>query len=323
MRKHVRLCLTLSEIWTMADPRDLRRIVELARIAERVGIGALLIGEHPVMGPDADKNGRTMNPRDWLMAYNQPPDTPFPAQLPLLGAIAAATSRIQLVAGAVIAPLHPPLLLAKELATVDLLAEGRLAVVPSVSWQREEYEALGVDFAHRGQLLDEHLEIWRRLWTEGSPVTYHGRHHHFSNAYLEPGPYRPGGPAIWTAGKTFSPWMVRRAVAFGKGLFPIVPPSEAQFADLAQAMRQAGRDLEDLELITTIPIPPFSDATGLLDLEETMANVPQIVAQGFTTLILKPSMFIDDDRDFEAFCQNALSLLDQALAGGGELAESR
>ena len=309
MNKKVRLILTLSEVWTMTSPRDLRRFTDYARIAEEAGIAGLMVGEHPAMGPSADRDGRTLNPRDWLMAYNQPPDMPFPASLPLLAAMAAVTSKIRLIAGALLAPLRPPLLMAKELATVDLLSEGRLALVPTVSWQPEEYEAMGVDFHSRGKMLDEQLEIWKRLWTDGSPVSFDGEFYRFSDIHIEPSPHRPGGPAIWTGGKLFSPWMVRRVVAYGSGLFPIVPPSADQFAELAEAMRLAGRDMSGLELVAVIPTPPFTEADGLLDLDATIANAPGLVDQGFTTLLLKPSMFIDDGADFEEFCRSALHKL--------------
>lgn len=68
---------------------------------------------------------------------------PWPSSVVLLSAIAAATQRLRLVAGAIIAPLRHPLLLAKELGTLDLLAEDRLVVVPTVSWHEDEYAALG------------------------------------------------------------------------------------------------------------------------------------------------------------------------------------
>ncbi|WP_124396418.1 LLM class flavin-dependent oxidoreductase [Rhodococcus wratislaviensis] len=313
MKKNVRLILTLSEIWTMTDPRDLRRLLDMARIAEDAGVNALMVGEHPAMGPSADSKGRTLNPRDFLMAYNQPPDTPFPAHLPLLAAMAAVTSRIRLIAGATLAPLRHPLLIAKELGTVDLLSQGRLVVVPTVSWQPEEYGALGVDFSQRGKLLDEHLEIWTRLWNDGSPVSFEGANYGFKDIYIEPAPYRPGGPPIWTGGKFFSPWMVRRVVAYGKGLYPIVPPTDDQMADLAEAMRAVGRDISELELVANIPPPPFTDADGLLDLDAAIANAPELVERGYTTLLLKPSMFIDDVAEFEEFCRSALSKLVRAV----------
>lgn len=312
--RNVGLCITLSEIWTMTDPRDLRRVVALARIAEEAGVSAVLMGEHVAMGPNSCKNGAPENPRDFAAAYNQPSDFPYPGLMPVLGAVAAATSRIQLIAAAVLATLRPPLLIAKELATVDLLSEGRLVVVPTVSWQQEEYEGLGVDFGHRGRMLDEQLEIWHRLWREGSPVSYDGRFYKFSQMYSEPSPYQAGGPELWVGGKHFSPWMVRRAVRYGKGIFPIFPPSDEQMAELAHAMKSAGRDIGELKMMAVLPTPTFTDATGVLDLDAVIARGPELAAKGYTTLLVKPSMFIDDDAQFEDFCRDAVRKLSMALA---------
>ena len=106
-----------------------------------------MVSEHIVLGPSAGAGGIMGNPRDYAMPGNQDPAMPWPSSLVLLSAIAAATTRLRLAACAVIAPLRHPLLLARELGTLDLLSEGRLVVQPTVSWHRDEYEALGVPFA--------------------------------------------------------------------------------------------------------------------------------------------------------------------------------
>ena len=101
--------------------------------------------------------------------------------------MAAATSTLRLVAGAVIVPLRHPLLLAKELATLDQLSEGRLVVIPTVSWSRDEYEALGVPFEARGALLDEHLAAWAEVYAR-TPASFDGAHYRFRDVYLELSP---------------------------------------------------------------------------------------------------------------------------------------
>ena len=132
-----RLILILSENWTLFPPGDLRALVRAAVEAEDAGFDAVMVSEHIVLGPSADEEGQPDNPRDYALPGNQDPRTPWPSSLLLLSAVAAATARIRLVAAAVIPPLRHPLVLAKELATLDLLSEGRLVVQPTVSWLRD------------------------------------------------------------------------------------------------------------------------------------------------------------------------------------------
>ena len=156
--------MILSENWTLTSGRDLPELVRWARVAEDTGFDAVMISEHVVLGPDASANGVMGNPRDYAMPGNQDPEMPWPNSLMLLSAMASVTQRLRLVAGAIIAPLRHPLLLARELGTLDLLSEGRLVVQPTVSWSRDEYAALGVPFTKRGKILDEQLEILRLAW---------------------------------------------------------------------------------------------------------------------------------------------------------------
>src|SRR6478735_6372312 len=184
-----RTVLVLSENWTLVSPRDLGALVRIAVEAEEAGIDTVMLSEHIVMGPSAGAEGIMGNPRDYAAPGNQDPATPWPDSIVLASAIAAATSTIRIALAAVIAPLRHPLLLAKQLATLDLLAEGRLVVQPTVSWHRDEYEALGVPFNRRGALLDEHLAAWRACWRD-SPASFEGQHYAFRDVYVEPKPYR-------------------------------------------------------------------------------------------------------------------------------------
>jgi probable F420-dependent oxidoreductase len=308
-----KLYLILSESWTMADPREMRRFVDYAVEAEQAGFDGVMVGEHVVMGPNSAFRGKPENPRDWLMAGNQEPMYPHPSNLVLLSAMAAATSRIRLIAGALLSPLRHPLALAKDLATLDLVSEGRLVVIPGVSWQQEEYEALNVPFHERGAILDEQLEIWQRLWNGGSPVSFEGKHFRFSDVYVEPQPYRQGGPEIWIGGKTVSPWAVRRAVRYGRGFFPILPPTVADLDGLSEAMTAAGRDMSELELAGFVFGPPFQDATSLLDIDKALETLPGLVGRGISHLVIKPSQFIDDGDGLGAFCRSVKAKVEASL----------
>ncbi|MFM8351173.1 MAG: LLM class flavin-dependent oxidoreductase, partial [Actinomycetales bacterium] len=145
-----RLVSVLTENWTMTDPRDLRAIIRMAQEAEDAGFDMVMVSDHVLLGLSAGSGGRMANPRDYAMPGNQDPATAWPSSMVLLSAIAAATSRIRIGAIALIAPLRHPLALAKDLATLDLLSEGRLVIQPTVSWHADEYAALGVPFDRRG-----------------------------------------------------------------------------------------------------------------------------------------------------------------------------
>jgi probable F420-dependent oxidoreductase len=306
----VRLVLVLSENWTIVGARDLPRLVEMAAEAERAGFDGVMVSEHVVLGEGADADGLPGNPRDYALPGNQDPAAPWPSSLALLSAVAAATTRLRLIAGAVIAPLRHPLTLAKDLATLDLLSRGRLVVQPTVSWHRAEYEALGVPFDRRGERLDEHVDVWRRAWA-GGPVSYAGRHYRFSNAFVEPTPDGEG-PPLWFGGERLHDRLVRRIVGHGSGFNPLGRPSDDDLRRLARAMSDAGRDLDELELVGGTR-GSFAGADDVADLGEALSGVPEQVERGFSTICIKPSQFIDDADHLPAFCREVIERVDTLL----------
>ncbi|POX39547.1 F420-dependent oxidoreductase [Streptomyces sp. Ru73] len=300
-----RMLLVLSENWTMTGGRcDLDALVRWAREAEDAGFDAVMLSEHVVLGPDSGARGVMPNPREYALPGNQDPRTPWPNSLVLLSALAAVTTRLRLVAGAILAPLRHPLVLAKELATLDLLSKGRLVVLPTVSWSRDEYAALGVPFGQRGRLLDEHLEAWERLWRP-SPATYEGAHYTFSDVFLEPKPYRPGGPELWFGGGSLHGPLLRRLVRYGHGFNPLGRPAPEELDTLREAMAAAGRSMDELEMVGgTRAVFPGPDAVA--DLGRALESVPEQMAQGFGTFCIKPSQFTDDPQDVGRFCREVM-----------------
>jgi probable F420-dependent oxidoreductase len=301
-----RLVLVLSENWTMTSPRDLRGLVRIAQEAEDAGIDAVMLSEHIVLGAGSGADGVMANPRDYAAPGNQDPATPWPDSIVLMSAIAAATTRLRLIGAAIIAPLRHPLLLAHQLAALDLLSEGRLVVQPTVSWHREEYAALGVDFAARGELLDEHLAAWHAAWTQ-SPASFAGEHYAFSDVWVEPKPYRPEGPRMWFGGMTMGPWIIRRLVEHGSGLHPFGTPTDEELRALSDAMVAAGRDPDELEMVGGIR-GRFPDVSSVADLAEAAEAIPAQLERGFGTICFKPSMFTDDARDVGRVCRELMAL---------------
>lgn len=296
-----RILLILTENHTMRPWPDVADLVAFAVEAERAGLDGVMVSEHVVLGPSACSAGLPANPRDYALPGNQDPATPWPSPLVLLGAVAAATERIRLVAGALISPLRHPLALAKDLATLDRLSGGRLVVQPTVSWHRDEYAALGIPFERRGDLLDEQLEIWSRAWA-GSPVSFDGAHYRFGDVWVEPPPRRPGGPPLWFGGSSVHRRVVERIVRHGSGFNPLGQPDDAALGRLEAALISAGRSPAEIEYVGgtrgTFPRPD-----QVADLDQALAAIPALMARGFTTICVKPSQFTDDAKDMASFCR--------------------
>jgi alkanesulfonate monooxygenase SsuD/methylene tetrahydromethanopterin reductase-like flavin-dependent oxidoreductase (luciferase family) len=298
------MLLILSENWTLTDGRNLGELVQWARIAEDAGFDSVMISEHIVLGPDASDKGVMANPRAYALPGNQDPFTPWPNSLMLLSAMASVTSRIRLVAAAVLAPLRHPLLLARELGTLDLLSEGRLVVQPSVSWSRDEYTAMGVPFAQRGRILDEQLVGGDLLFRE-SPASYHSLYFDFDDIYLEPKAHRPDGPRMWFGGQTAHRAVIDRLVRYGHGFHPLGAPTVEDMRAIDQAMTAAGRQAAELEMVGGVRAE-FPDHHSCADIGKAMDSIPAQLENGFTTICLKPSMFIDDASELPAFCADVM-----------------
>lgn len=295
------MLLILTENWTMKPTPDVADLVRWAVAAERAGIDGVMVSEHIVLGPAANANGLPDNPRDYALPGNQDPATPWPSPLVLLSAIAAATTTLRLVAGAIISPLRHPLALAKDLATLDRLSGGRLIVLPTVSWHKDEYDALGVPFSSRGEILDEQLEIWARAWA-GEAFAYRGRHFSFCEVWIEPQPARPGGPALWFGGSSVHPRLVRRLAKYGSGFNPLGSPSDAELRLLADA----GCGPDAIEYVGGTR-GVFTSHNDVADLSRALDTIPGQLARGFGTICIKPSQFTDDASAIGSFCADVVS----------------
>jgi len=308
--------LVLSENWTLTPPRDLRALVRMAEEAEAAGVDAVMLSEHVVLGPSAGAQGRMENPRDYAAPGNQDPDTPWPDSIVLASAIAARTTRLRIALAAIIAPLRHPLLLAKQLATLDLLAEGRLVVQPTVSWAEEEYAALGVPFRHRGAILDEQLAAMEAAWRD-APASFEGQWFSFRDVWCEPRPFRPDGPRMWFGGQSMHDALLRRIVRYGSGFHPFGAPSPDDLRRLEAGLQAAGRELAELELVGGIR-PRFTAPDRPADLDEALDGVAGQLEQGSTAICFKPSMYSDDPRDVPDLCRRVVARVErEAVARSG------
>ncbi len=214
----------------------------LARLAEDLGFESLWTVEHVVV-PVGYQSTYPYSPSG-RMAGGE--DSPIPDPLVWLAYVAGATTRIRLGTGILILPQRNPLLLAKELATLDSMSGGRLELGVGVGWLREEFDALGVPFEARGARTDEYIDVLRRVWRE-EETAYDGRFTRFDAVRSYPKPAQAGGPKIHVGGHTEA--AARRAGRLGDGFFPgndlgaLLPVMRA-------AAEAAGRDPATIEITT-------------------------------------------------------------------------
>ena len=179
-----------------------------------------------------------------------PPEAPWLEPLIVLAAVASATSRVRLATGILIAPLRPAVLLAKQAATLDVLSRGRLDLGVGTGWQREEYDAEGIDFAQRGALLSDTIAACKVLWSD-TPAALDTPTLSFRDVYCEPKPLQAGGVPLWIGGSLHAR-NLERLVRWGDAWIPIMGATIDDIADgarrIADAWRAAGRDPAGLQV---------------------------------------------------------------------------
>jgi probable F420-dependent oxidoreductase len=217
---------------------------KVARAAEAAGFESVWTGEHVVL-PDP-----------------QAPPSPAPPRHPMLDPavalafLAAHTQRMRLATGIIILPQRNPVVLAKELASVDVLSRGRLIFGLGAGYLKPEFDALGARFDDRGVRTDEYIDVLRVLWSEEQP-SFAGRTVRFAGVDAHPRPVQKPHPPIVVGGT--SPPALRRAATKGNGWYGFLRDLDAARADLAglaAARRDAGRPaaLGALEISIT-PLP--------------------------------------------------------------------
>jgi len=227
-----------------ADP-----IERLAQAVDGLGYESLWTGEHVVL-VDPQGGGSPV-----------PPTTPFVDTIATLGFLAARTKRVKLGSGILLLAQRNPVVVAKELAGIDVLSRGRLLVGVGVGYVAGEFEALGIPFAERGARTSEHIEVLRALWTQEQPA-FDGRFTKFSGIQSRPRPLQQPHPPIHVGG--MSPPALRRAVAQGNGwygFFQDLDATAASLRGLEEAAKRAERPaaLGRLEISVTPPGPVDAD----------------------------------------------------------------
>jgi probable F420-dependent oxidoreductase len=215
----------------------------LGHIAEEHGFESVWTVEHVVVPGDYQSE----YPYSPTGRMPGPEESPIPDPLIWLTWVGAATRTLRLATGILILPQRNPVILAKELSTLDVLSNGRVELGVGVGWLREEFDALGVPFEERGARTDEYIDALRCLWREEEPC-FEGRYARFDRAKSYPKPNQSTIP-IHVGGHTMP--AARRAGRLGDGFFP-GRSTDDDLGPLLDTMRasakDAGRDPDAIEV---------------------------------------------------------------------------
>lgn len=260
-----------------------RPLLDQARAADAAGIDRLVVSDHVVLGENLEAYG---DPRlGGTEGGRQPtgPDGHWLDPLTVLSMWAGITSRTRLMTGILIAGLRRPASLAKALATLDVLSEGRLDLGVGVGWQREEYEANGIPFAQRGHRLDQTLDICQTLWREDA-AAYRSADVRFEKIHCMPKPLQPGGVPVWIGGR-LNGAVMRRITRFASGWIPwgkdAMNPAEG-LVRIREALDAAGREAAGFQVTSYLRIAKSQN--GGIDLAGTMSAVGPMIESGITDL---------------------------------------
>ena len=174
--------------------------------------------------------------------------------LTLLTAIAARTKKIKLGTGILVLPLRNPVVLAKQLSSMDLLSNGRLIMGMASGWYKREFDAVGVPFEKRGKIMDENLEILTRFWTEDM-VKGEYTHHKIPAGVMYPKPVQKPRPPILIGG--YVDRVLKRAAVAGDGWLTYFyrPESFAKsWAKIRDFAKEGGKDPDKLLNAAQLPI---------------------------------------------------------------------
>jgi len=270
-RRPLRLSLTVEG--AMYAPDEQYRLMDVARAADQAGADFVDVTEHVLMGLNTLDAGQ-----GWELHHLEQPQ---PEPLSTLAAMAGATQRINLLSAIVIAPLRPAGLLAKTGATLHALSRGRFVMGVTASWQKDEYDALGVPYEQRGQVLDDNIGACRTLWA-GAPASFHSPTVNFDGMFCSPRPAPGEWIKVWFGGK-FTARQIRRVVNLGDGWMPYgglrmtVEQKAAAIATLRQAFVEAGRDPATLDICDGL-----RDVDG--SLARSMEQIPALAEAGINVI---------------------------------------
>jgi probable F420-dependent oxidoreductase len=309
----------------LASPENL---VHVARRCEELGYDSLWVTDHVVV------------PEPYRAIFGNTVFDP----LSVLAFLAAHTRRVELGTAVLVIPYRNPVVVAKQLATIDQLSGGRLILGTGCGWAREEFDVLGVPYDERGPITDEYMRVILELWTNPTPK-FDGRYVKLQDINAEPRPVHQPHPPILVGG--YGKRAIRRAVAIGQGWLPdgmSLPDLEEAIGFMRRTAEDAGRDPGSLGVAlrtglylnevggdpSTSKLPtPWEQSTAFTDhaerlpfrgsIEQVLDDIREAERIGIDHLIFESPVQRGDERfdTIEAFGLQVLPALRHTVAVGG------
>ena len=284
---------------------DFAALRDLVALADRKGVDQVSAIDHVIMGEHHEEYP--------YGPFRGTSHTPFLDPLTELATYAAVTTNIRLSSGIVISPLRPAVVLAKQLATLDVLSRGRVEIGLGVGWQSAEYVAAGVPWEHRFAILEEQIRVCRALWA-GGDVTFRGEHVSFEHMTSMPQPVQGARLPIWL-GVALKRRNIERIAELCDGWIPMEHDKatlKTEIDMLKRAFEARGRDPGALQVRATYEIRRGAD--GKVDLGATLAQTKAYADAGVTMLRLETRVLCRRIEDFEAFLERVVQVKDVVAA---------
>ncbi|TCN55883.1 putative F420-dependent oxidoreductase [Rhodococcus sp. SMB37] len=290
----------------------IRPVLELAARADRAGIDVITTGDH--LGFNATAHAERRRTHNF----------PFPLEhdwyepLSLLSSVAAVTERVLLNVSVLIATVRPPVLLAKQIATLDAISGGRAAIGMGVGWQEAEYTATNMPFDARFGRMEDTVRACRELWTK-APATFQGREFAFEEFHSLPFPVQERVPVIFGFGPSKRNFDRIARVADG---WTVNPADMQSFSDSVALLRDTfeehGRDPRSP--IVQVSVTPERRDDGTVDYGATADKARMWRDAGATIAVFRPTSFCAADDDVVQLIDWAVDLKNERSRHRSDLA---
>jgi probable F420-dependent oxidoreductase len=297
----MRLGFSLPQIGPVASPQAIARV---GKRAEELGYDSVWVLD------------RVLYPVNPQSKYPATPDGSLPEPykrvfdpLGTLTFVAARTTRIGLGTSVLDMPYYNPVMLARQLTTLDVLSNGRLRVGFGQGWSKDEHDAAGTSMKTRAQRADEFLRVLKMIWTT-DPVEFHGKYFHVPKSFIQPKPVQKPHPPIYLA--AYAPNALKRAATLADGWQPVGVPLEKMkemTTHMKSMAQEAGRNPADLKVVVrgnlSVTPQPLDKTRWMFtgNLEQIKNDIHAVREIGVEELILDPT-FSSDSQTEEGFLNN-------------------